>query len=498
MRKIIYIYTYLLIGVLLVSCEDFLDEQPRTLTIPEVALGTESDIVTALHGAYSILNDDGFAMMHNVIADASTDNGKVPSDVESAGSNPDRIPYAYSLDLSRQFTADALWTEAYQLIAAVNNVMARLEEVEFDAAFEARVKAECLSLRALMHFSLIEVFAQDYNYTSDQSHLGVPYVKETIPGSSPARNTMAEVYAELMADVNEALSLFSNSGDVLTEAGYRQGAGIYFFNYYAALGLRARLHFYKADYSSALNDANEILSGPYALESTYTRGPQVNDGVPGDFVDQWYGLAPILESEAIFQLDVDTDDGNFANRSLIDIYTANNGNAAHGVSQDLLDLYEPDDARLGWYIDEPATPALDLHVFKYPGGLGINADAHHFPVMRLTEFTLMAAECEARVGSEETARSLVLDITDRAGASPIVSSGTELVEDIITERRKELAFEGHRLYDLKRLQRGFVRNDCVLTNGNCTVSYPTDLYAWPIPGIELDSNPEMVQNSGYN
>ena len=495
MKRIFQIY--ILMTVLIIGCDDFLDVQPETLTIPEVALNTENDIVTALNGAYSYLNDDGFAMMHNVIADASTDNGKVPSDVESAGTNTDRLPHAYSLDLSRQFTAPDLWTEAYQAIAAVNNIIARLDEVEFDVDFEARITAECLAMRALLHFALTQVFAQDYNFSSDQSHLAIPYIKQTVPGSSPPRNTMSEVYSELMNDINQALPLFQSAGDILTAQSYRQGGDIYFLNYYAALGLRARLHFYSTDYSSALADANEVLSGPFTLEPEYTRSPQVNDGVSGDFVDQWYGLAPVLESEAIFQLDVDSDDGNFANRSLIDIYTANNGNAAHGVSQDLLDLYEAGDARLGWYIDEEATPALDLHIFKYPGGLGINADAHHFPVMRLTEFVLMAAECEARAGNETRAKLLVADITSRAGASEINSTGTQLIEEIITERRKELAYEGHRLYDLKRLQRGFTRNDCILSNGNCTVAYPSDLYAWPIPGIELESNPEMVQNPGY-
>jgi len=240
-----------------------------------------------------------------------------------------------------------------------------------------------------------------------------------------------------------------------------------------------------------------LLGAGYALETTYSRSTQNNDGETGDFVDQWYRLAPVMESEAIFQLDVDSDDGSFANRSLIDIYTANNGNAAHAVSNDLISLYEAGDARLGWYLDEQATGATDLHVFKYPGGLGINADAHHFPVFRLTEFVLMAAEIEARNGNDAAAQALVLPITQRAGATAITSTGTQLVEDIITERRKELAFEGHRLYDLKRLQRGFVRNDCTLTNGNCIVEYPTNLYAWPIPLDEVNGNANLIQNDGY-
>jgi len=495
MKNIIF---YLIPILFLFGCEDFLNVTPETLTVPEVALGTESDIVTALHGAYSILNDDGFAMEYNVIGSVATDDGKIPTDRESAGTGLSRIPHAYNLDLGRQLTAIELWEEGYEVISAINNILARLDEVEFTPEFEARVRAECLTLRALLHFSLTQVFAQDYNSTSDQSHLAVPYMKTVEPGSEPIRNTVAEVYNEAFADIEEALPLFEQGGNILTEKGYRNGGEIYFTNFYTALGLRARMHFYSTNYESALDDANTILAGPFSLEPVYTVSQQNNDGEVGDFIDQWYSLSPVLESEAIFQLDVDSDDGNFANRSLIDIYTANNGNAAHAISNDLFNLYESGDARQNWYLDESATTPTDLHVFKYPGGLGINADAHHVPVMRLTEFQLMAAECEARIGTEDRARTLVNEITSRAGASQITSSGNQLIEDIITERRKEMAFEGHRLYDLKRLQRGFTRNDCASTTSICELTYPTNLYAWPIPGSEVDSNPSMEQNPGYN
>lgn len=494
--KKLYIISSFILGVVS-GCDEYLDVEPETLVTPDIALSTEADIVIALHGSYSYLNDDGFAMEHNVIGSVSCDDGKVPSDREAAGASNDRLPHAYSLELSAQTTTNELWLNAYQTIAGVNNILQSLEANEFDQEFENRVTAECQSLRALMHFSLTQVFAQDYNFTSDQSHLAVPYIKESVPGISPLRNTMAEVYIELFDDINSAIALYQTEGSDEALDQFRNGAGIYFFSLDAAIALRARMNFYRANYADALTDANTLLAAEYSLEPTYTRSTQINDGEVGDFVDQWYRLAPVLESEAIFQLDVDSDDGSFANRSLIDIYTANNGNAAHAVSQDLISLYETGDQRLGWYLDEQATGATDLHVFKYPGGLGINADAHHFPVFRLTEFQLMAAEIEARNGNDATAQTLVLPITQRAGATSITSTGTQLVEDIITERRKELAFEGHRLYDLKRLQRGFIRNDCTLTNGNCIVEYPSNLYAWPIPLEELNGNANIEQNDGY-
>ncbi len=488
----------LVILLLSAGCDSFLDEPPITLTTPELALNTEVDIATALHGAYTYLNDDGYGMMYFVIGDAATDNGKIPSDREASGAGASRIPYAYTLELSEQLTAGSFWTEGYNVIAAVNRIIERLEEVEFSQEFENQVLAECLSLRALMHFSLTQLFAQDYNFSPDQSHLAVPYMLVVEPGSTPKRNTMKEVYDLCLEDVNQAVKLFNPSENYLTDNGLRAGADIYFLNYYSALGLRAKMNFYRGNYSEALTDANELIGGPFQLEEQYTSSVYNNDGEEGEFVDQWYSIAPVLESEAIFQLDLDEDDGDFANRSFIDIYTANNGNAAHAISNDLYSLYDSSDVRRFWYYDEKATPATDLHVFKYPGSLGINADAHHIPVMRLTEFYLMAAECELRTGgTEDRARSLLLPITERANASPIETSGNELLEDIITERRKELAFEGNRLYDLKRLMRGFQRTDCTLTNGNCSVEYGSHLYAWPIPAEERVANPEIVQNKPY-
>lgn len=499
MKKLISILI-ILTGIFY-SCEDFLDFQPKTLLTPEAALNSQEDVVLALNGVYSSLQKAGyFGTEFIVIGDAATDNGTWPADRESAGTGWDRLPYAYSLDINANNTANEFWTDGYFTIASVNNILGRLEEVSFGEDFDNRVRAECLAIRAMTHFDLTRIYAQDYNYTSDQSHYAVPYQFESEPGTDPGRNTMAEVYDYGMTDINEAINLLQSLDGSEIE-NFRSGDDIFFFNYYSALGVRARMYFYMGDYNNALDDSDEILTGPYSL-SDYTITQKIPPSFtdPTDFLDEWYRQAPIVEDEAIFQLEVDEDDGDFANRSLIDIYLANDGNAAHGASTDLLALFEPGDLRNNWFVDEPATPATDRHVYKYPGSLGLNADAHAIPVMRLSEFVLMSAECEARVGSEARALTLLKSITDRANATEITSSGNQLIEDIITERRKELSFEGHRLFDLKRLQRGFTRGaDCTLTNGNCALTYPSDLYAWPIPIYEINANPVIreQQNPGY-
>jgi len=499
MKKLIILL--MMIAGITYSCSDYLDFQPKTLLTPEAALNSEEDVIFAMNGVYSSLQKAGyFGTEFVIIADAATDNGNWPADRESAGTNHDRLPFAYSLDLNSNNTATEFWTDGYITIASVNNILKRLEEVSFDESFEDRVTAECLAIRAMTHFDLTRIFAQDYNFTPDQSHYAVPYMFESVPGSAPGRNTMAEVYQFALIDINQAITLLDDL-DGSEVSNFRGGDDIFFINYYSALGVRARMYFYQGDYEKALIDSDVILDGPYSLSSyTTVQHIPLDFTLPATFLDEWYRIAPVVEEEAIFQLEVDEDDGDFANRSFIDIYLANDGNAAHGASAALLALFEPSDLRNYWFVDEPSTPAPDRHVYKYPGSLGIDADAHAIQIMRLSEFVLMSAECEARTGSQSRARILLNNITARANASPVTSTGNQLIEDIITERRKELSFEGHRLFDLKRLQRGFTRgSDCTLSNGNCSITYPTHLYAWPIPVNEINANQIIreQQNPGY-
>ena len=490
-KRFIINITFLLIVLFIVpACDDYLDVEPETAIGSSVVFQTQEGVLFALTGVYTRLKLKGFyGTEFAVIGDAATDNGKIPSDRESAGANPDRIPFAYTLNLNAVNTS-RLWQDAYVVI---NNINVILENIDNDNNITENVKnqviAECRILRAWAHFCLVRLYAQDYNFTPDQSHPGVPVITVTGAANRPARNTVGEVFDFIFGEMNASIPVLQS-----TEAISRQDA-MYYLNYFSAVAMRATMHFYVTDYAAALADANTVVNeGPYTLIENYTTSLYESDGL-GElaFIDDWAGSV-IVESESIFQLYINEDNTQITtNRSIIDIYTANNGNAAHAISNDLLGLYETGDVRNNWYKVEN----IDPHVFKYPGAFGDAKDDTPYPVLRLTEFVLMKAECEVRLnGADGLARDLVNQITQRAGASTVSTSGDALIEDIITERRKELAFEGNRLFDLKRLQRGFTRVDCNLPE-NCTVSYPSDLYAWPIPQDELNGNTNMVQNEGY-
>src|SRR6185436_4889897 len=96
-----------------------------------------------------------------------------------------------------------------------------------------------------------------------------------------------------------------------------------------------------------------------------------------------------------------------------------------------------------------------VFVEKYPSIVGDRSDTK---ILRMSEIYLIAAEASLP-GNEANALMYVNYITARRNADPIVSTGAQLFEDIITERRKELAFEGDRYMDLMRLKRDVVRSN---------------------------------------
>jgi hypothetical protein len=77
----------------------------------------------------------------------------------------------------------------------------------------------------------------------------------------------------------------------------------------------------------------------------------------------------------------------------------------------------------------------------------------------------------------------------------VTATGQALVDEVLLERRKELCFEGQRLWDLMRYKKNVVRNQC--TSSICTINYPNEKVILPIPEAELDANPNMEPNPGY-
>jgi hypothetical protein len=119
-------------------------------------------------------------------------------------------------------------------------------------------------------------------------------------------------------------------------------------------------------------------------------------------------------------------------------------------------------------------------------------------VIRLAEVYLNRAEAYANLNRPEPAREDLNTIRQRANpeAEPVTASGEALLEAVLQERRKELAFEGHLLYDITRYKKDVTRDYCS-GDSSCDETYPSPKFVLPIPQDALTANSELTQNKGY-
>ena len=451
------------------SCKkSFIELLPPTALTPEQALSTESDLQVAVRGAYAGLRTvEYFGRTVPVLGDLMSDNAY------QSLTNTNR----YTLFNNYSFTvADGnvlgFWRGAYNCILRANNV------INSPIASNANVnqyKGEAYAIRALCYFYLVRYFAKPY--TDDPNALGVPIVLTfdagTVGQQKPTRSKVSEVYALINSDLNQAYSLitqFVNSTQ---------------FSKYAAKGLQAKVYLTMGDKTNALTAALDVINNSgFTVVGT------------SNYATYWNQLTPRTDKlETLFEVSSDANNSSGFD-GLPNIYNQ----AGYGdlvAADDLYALYSAADVRKTLYsmVSRGGVATLAMNG-KYPGTFG--SEISDTKVLRLSEIYLIAAEASLPA-SESNALTYLNYVTSRRGATPIASTGAQLFEDIITERRKELAFEGDRYLDLQRLKRDVVRS----TNypvGARTIQYSNFRRLLPIPQTELDANENIrsQQNPGYN
>ena len=165
-------------------------------------------------------------------------------------------------------------------------------------------------------------------------------------------------------------------------------------------------------------------------------------------------------------------------------------------SNDLVSLYDADDARLNVFIEDSFLSGefAPFRMNKYPSFNGFD----NVKVMRLAEIYLIRAEARAEIGTNISGAQDDLDmVRQRALPSATDTSVTDqaLKDAIFLERRLELCFEGQRLWDLMRNKLDVVRTQC--TASICLIPYASDTVILPIPQVETDVNSNITPNPGY-
>jgi hypothetical protein len=462
------IYTGLLSGgLLLTSCDEELELQPQQTLSADAAFADELTSQGSLIGVYSKAQDlEVYGSMPQVIADYQSDN------VNFIGSFPTLQEINDFSTLSDNGSISTLWADNYETILAANAVIANVPEVDdpgFTAEEKAQFVAEAKFLRALVNFQMVNLFADPINVEGAGAP-GIPIVNDPFTGEVelPARATVGEVHTQIQQDLQEGITALPETNLGRATRG-------------AAQALLSRLHLYRGEYQQAADLARTVI----------------NDGV--------YQLAPNYSfysqntNEEIFSLQNSaTDNGRTGSGGWASYYSPaeSGGRGDAPFSQDLLDAYaeEPGDLRFSTLIEYSPDSSL-IFTDKFSDA---TTNADNVPIIRITEMYLNLAEALAELnGINQESVDLINELRTRAGLPAWTvgqfGSQEEFIDAILVERRKELAFEGHRRMDL--LRKGKPLRSTGPTAG---VSNPGDPKTiMPIPQREMDLNSNLVQNEGY-
>jgi hypothetical protein len=472
-----------------VGCNEFLDTDPLFTQDAENYFQNESDYEQALIGAYDLLQASFLDVWIGEIAsDNSIAGGESVNDTKGLHEIDDMTHGGVNIELRSVFR----WY--YTGVTRANYIMENKDNIDFDG--KDLIIAEARFLRAYYYFQLVKYFG-DVPLIIDE-RLGVDEVQGL------ERTPASEVYAQIEEDLNAASEVIDWTAPV--KGRVTKGA---------VLSLLGKVYLYQEKFSQSATTLDQVISGDeYSLLPDY---------------DQLFTAASEGNSESVFEIEYSGLEGGS-----YDCLICLEGNAAPGFqgirqyngpvygdgnsynlpTQELYDAFSAGDIRRD-------ASVLDLDAFiaaqpnaseityaigggghtgyynnkyiKRQGEIGLPDNDLTSPVnyraIRYADVLLMAAEAHNRSGNDAQALSYVNLVRARANVPDLLSSGTQLTEEIWNERRLELSGEGHRFFDLVRTGQAADFIDNFTPNKN-------ELF--PLPQVEIDlAGGNWSQNPGY-
>lgn len=520
MKKINIILTAIVI-LFTASCQGFLDVRPSNYSDADYAIENAEDANYLMYGLMRKMTSSSY-YGRNFPMYADAKGGDFTT--FSAGNGGDGWYYFTHKPNSNSY--EGYWSTIYNCILQANNIITKCEALKKDGADDLdSYIAQAKTLRALFHFDLVRLYGKPYNMAGAPATLGVPVVTEILePYAQLTRNTVGEVYTQVVKDLTESAADLSKSK--------LNG----FVNYYTNQAILAKVYMYMDKYADALTILENIIdSNKYSL-------------YPADkWVESWtteYG------SESIFELSI-TEKNDLGSSSL-GAYYRRRGHVISGggvfLASDIwMSIMGKNDVRWGIMGEDQASEdareqkadaedegeEVDAEVlaligrrganYKYSGDTGENdpfgnpggdkgngnSTSVNVKVIRLSEIYLNAAECAVRTGDNAKATDYLSAIAERD--PDWVAPATITVEDVMNERRRELACEGVVYFEYMRQNMTVKYDDDLFGNGttpptsgrgsleNGWVTRDWFKTILPIGQDELNANPKLKdqQNPGY-
>ncbi|HEY0678287.1 MAG TPA: RagB/SusD family nutrient uptake outer membrane protein [Chitinophagaceae bacterium] len=495
MKSTIFIYRLLLavsVIVAFASCEKKLDElTPHNVNFEDQQFLTKDGFLKATVGNYAaIAGGTEFSGAYNLdylwlnLSEFRGNNIKV---IDAASTNA--LNNAKELD-AFTFTNSALkdysfshwyWRGAYRVLLGVNLVLKNVKEGETNADI-LNAKGENLFLRSVLFFDLVRLYGRPY-YQSPETNLGIPLILAPITdiNARPSRATVKETYDQIIKDLEMAAQLM-----------YKKPNNS-FANRYAAYALLSRVYLYMGGTFASPNAAFNTKAKQYADSVIINGGYSL---LQGTAYANYYTISNQTNAETIWAMNHTVQTSITSMTFQYPTLSGYTGSWAR-PSKEFLNLLETGDLRNNYYKKHvyPGNATDTIQTVKY--GINYTAIYTNSPThyLRLAEVYLNRAEARVKTGDNTGALADLNVIRVRAGLLPASGlAGQALFDEILKQRRIELAFEGHNSFDYFRNGLTMVRNYSSFNSTPITIPATDPKVVLRIPQDEINFNPNLVQN----
>ena len=423
------------------GCESTLAVEPSTEVEVSEAIIDAGSARAALAGAYDALQSGSYyGGNYYFFTELPTDNADHTGTFTTFA---DMDLYVTTADNT---TIEGMWDAIYDGIGRTNTIIALVPGVNgMEDDEKDDIVGQAHLLRALHYHNLVRLWGP------------VPIRTQPPPNlnelASTTRAPQDAVYTQILADLDKAAQLMSS------ERRTRTGS------LGAVAALRSRVLLYKKDYVGAEAAANATLALGYTLAPNF---PDLFEAT-GNSTPEDIWRASFTATE-------------YNNIGFYYISKSFGGRRELAPTANLASAFEAADQRGTWSIKRDGSNR------RYGAKFPTTEGAEDLHVIRLGEVLLNKAEAQARQGKLNDALTTVNQLRVRARLAPLATLTTQqqVIDAILLERRRELAFEGDRWPDLVRTERAVT-----------VLGIPAFRVLFPIPQNEIDVAPTIVQNSGY-
>lgn len=508
--KLRYFIPVLALLASLASCDE-LNTEPEGGTVVEGQI-TDEQLGVQVIGMYQELN----GALNTFGSDDHTDYGIPSMNLRLDSDGMDLVAkyngynhYNSSLTYTDRIYTSAgtlfIWYRNYKIIRAANYILSKIDEQTTDAQKKSYI-AEAKSLRAYAYMNLAQCY--QFTYKGNESKPCVPILTEKMSlndGNNNPRQTVEQVYALIMSDLNDAVAKFEEvEGKVARRDKMTANIDV-------AHGLRARARLVMQDYAGAQKDAEAVLE----RYNPYTRQEVSQPTFVNASDHSWvWGLIYNDNSGA-----VKTGIINWPSHlcSLVSNGYTTGGSMYRCINTNLFNMISPSDVRYGWWLDDTGyspnikdneeylTLVEEKNVDPYatmkfaPADYKVSStyNTQDYPMMRAEEMELIRIECIAHQSlnsAKQELRDFVVKYRDESFET-YAQTLDEFIDEVWLQRRIELWGEGFAFFDIMRLHKDIDR-----TNSNFDTDYQwcikagSPILLFRIPQDEIRANQAISED----